>query len=560
MASLGTVIDGKYEIIAEIGKGGMSTVYLAIDRRLNKQWAVKEAKKKPGKDSEIFELTPIAEANLLKSLDHPNIVRIVDIIEQGGYIYIVEDFVEGKSLSNEVKKGPSNAEDVVKWGSQLCDVFDYIHSRKPPIIYRDMKPANVQLNPDRETVKLLDFGIAKTYKAQNTSDTTNLGTRGYAAPEQFDPNRQSDPRTDIYSLGVTLRSLLMGKTPYEAEFYDDIRKQNPNVTDGLIKVINKATEQNPEKRYQTAKEFKFALQHYHDKDEAVIRLRKRSINSFRSILVSCVALILVGIMLFPISNVISAKDYDEALKNNRYTDCVEIDSGRSDVYYMVLRQKSGNTDIKCKTYNYHNIRNEDEKKAICLEAILRDFRYKSKIKNNYNEDLASNFGEYEDVQRMKSNPNVTLYYGNNENTASAENNSNIKIQLDEGDLYTSIGRIMLYFASFQDEKNEENDKNASFDFENLLNNITTINNFIKDNLKELNSDEFDKIFADSIKSNTITTNLSEFLFEVECSCFSSKSAKKLMALNEKQIEDLRKTINDNRDFGQKIDEKSLKVN
>lgn len=81
MASIGTIIDGKYELVAEIGRGGMSVVYLAFDRRLNKQWAVKEAKRNPGKDSEIFELTPIAEANLLKSLDHPNIVRIVDIIE-----------------------------------------------------------------------------------------------------------------------------------------------------------------------------------------------------------------------------------------------------------------------------------------------------------------------------------------------------------------------------------------------------------------------------------------------------------------------------------------------
>ena len=89
MANIGTIIDGKYEIIAELGRGGMSVVYLAMDRRLNKQWAVKEAKKNPGANSEIFELTPIAEANLLKSLDHPNIVRIVDIIEQNGYIYIV---------------------------------------------------------------------------------------------------------------------------------------------------------------------------------------------------------------------------------------------------------------------------------------------------------------------------------------------------------------------------------------------------------------------------------------------------------------------------------------
>ena len=118
---------------------------------------------------------------MLTKLNHPNIVRIVDIVDQNDTIYIIEDFVEGKSLAEEVKHGPSTPEDVVLWGSQLCDVLEYLHTRSPKIIYRDMKPANVQLLPDRQQIKLLDFGIAKKYKPQNVGDTTNVGTRGYAA-------------------------------------------------------------------------------------------------------------------------------------------------------------------------------------------------------------------------------------------------------------------------------------------------------------------------------------------------------------------------------------------
>lgn len=117
MAEIGSIIDGKYEILTELGHGGMSVVYLAMDRRLKKQWAVKEAKKKPPGQSNIVGLTPVSEAEMLTKLNHPNIVRIVDIVDQNDTIYIIEDFVEGKSLAEEVKRGPSTPEDVVLWGS-----------------------------------------------------------------------------------------------------------------------------------------------------------------------------------------------------------------------------------------------------------------------------------------------------------------------------------------------------------------------------------------------------------------------------------------------------------
>ena len=315
----------------------MSVVYLARDRRLNKQWAIKEAKKNPGANSAIFEMTPMAEANLLKSLEHPNIVRIVDIIEYNNLIYIVEDFVEGNSLNEEVKRGPSSPKDVIRWGKQLCDVFTYLHSRNPKIIYRDMKPANVQLSPDRKTVKLLDFGIAKTYKPQKVGDTTNLGTRGYAAPEQFDAKIQSDERTDIFSLGVTLRSLLMGKTPFDVDFYGDMRRFNPYVTDGLVRVIEKATNPEPAKRFKTAAEFKQALVHYHDYDAKVIASRKKKLNQFRGVFISSIACLCIGLVLLPTAFLVRSSNADALIAEKRYVEAINLKPTELDYYKEYLK-------------------------------------------------------------------------------------------------------------------------------------------------------------------------------------------------------------------------------
>lgn len=481
MASIGTIIDGKYELVAEIGRGGMSIVYLAFDRRLNKQWAVKEAKRNPGKDSEIFELTPIAEANLLKSLDHPNIVRIVDIIEQNGFIYIVEDFIEGRSLAEEVKKGPSRPEDVVTWGTQLCDVLQYLHTRKPPIIYRDMKPANVQLQSNRKTIKLLDFGIAKTYKPQKTGDTYNFGTRGYAAPEQFATDKQSDARTDVYSLGVTLRALLMGKTPFDSEFYEDIRKQNPQVTDGLIKVINKATNTSPQQRYQTAEEFKNALLHYHEYDTAVIRLKKRKLNSFRGLFISGLSLIMAGLILLPIAYRVKAVDYDQNLRQHNYLECIAIDDGISDAYFQHFQSLTSDGEISTADYrneenmNYLRITDENERKQFALEvAFIKETSVTTNnglsIAYDYYNDLATNFSETDTT----INPTCDL-----------------KSILDSCvDIYQAIGTIKVFYAKI-DEAAESN-RNSSDTARNnarIIQNLHDINDYVNQHKSVLENDE-----------------------------------------------------------------------
>ena len=202
MAQRGSTIDNKYEILKEIGRGGMSVVYLAMDKRLNKQWAIKEIRK-DAKDeySKVNVQALIKEANLMKRLDHPALPRIVDIIDENNIIYIVMDYIEGESLDRILRdNGPQSQEQVIDWGKQLCDVLRYLHKQEPPIIYRDMKPANAMLKPEGK-VKLIDFGIAKEYKENSNRDTQALGTKGYAAPEQFGSNCHSDQRTDIFVLG-----------------------------------------------------------------------------------------------------------------------------------------------------------------------------------------------------------------------------------------------------------------------------------------------------------------------------------------------------------------------
>ncbi len=495
MAAIGQIIDGKYEIVAELGRGGMSVVYLAMDRRLNKQWAIKEAKQKPGKDSNIYTLTPIAEANLLKSLDHPGIVRIVDIIEQDGYIYIVEDYLEGKSLNEEVKKGPSSPEDVVKWGSQLCDILDYLHSRTPSIIYRDMKPANVQLLPSRKTIKLMDFGIAKTYKPQNYSDTTNLGTRGYAAPEQFDKNQQSDPRTDVFSLGVTLRALLMGKTPHQMEFYEDIRKYNPAVTDGLVKVINKATNQDRNKRYQNAAEFKEALIHYHDRDAAVIALRKKKLARFRAIMIAGIACFLIGIALIPVAYAIRSTDYNEYFAKGDYEQCIKINSSRYEAYEKYIYELAGQQnkqsfmlDFRGDDVNYLNISNTEAKKKVATEIIFnydvvnKDDAYNYKSGRDYATDLATNFGKNEDVAE------------------AIKYDCNMQEVLDgcNGDIYKIIGCVKLYYYKAGDKISESGDKaGATADFEPIKNNLAIIKDYLLQGEVRAKLDGLDSIVTES---------------------------------------------------------------
>ena len=146
MLKVGDLIDGKYKILNEIGRGGMSTVYLAINEKANKPWAVKEVRKNGISNRELVKQSLMVEINLLKKLKHKGLPSIVDIIDQQDNYLIVMDYIEGITLENIMQEdGVQPQEKVVDWAIQLCDVLQYLHTRKPAIIYRDMKPSNIML-------------------------------------------------------------------------------------------------------------------------------------------------------------------------------------------------------------------------------------------------------------------------------------------------------------------------------------------------------------------------------------------------------------------------------
>ena len=238
------ILNDTYEVLELVGKGGMSAVFKARHIRLNTIVAVKSVRK-----DQAIDLA--AEVNILTKLNHPNLVRVIDIFEDEKLIYIVMDYVEGEDLQHVIRREKVIPEGtVIEWFRTLAGVLRYLHTRKPPIIYRDMKPANVILQSDG-TLKLIDFGIAREYKAAATGDTTYIGTNGFAAPEQFGL-AQSDGRTDIYSLGMTMYYLATGKSPLEPPYgYTPARQLNPDISEKLEAILEKCIKANPEDRYQT---------------------------------------------------------------------------------------------------------------------------------------------------------------------------------------------------------------------------------------------------------------------------------------------------------------------
>lgn len=339
MTQIGTVVDGKYEILKEIGRGGMSVVYLAMDKRLNKQWAVKEIRKKGnGKNDEIIVNSLLAEANLMKRLDHPSLPRIVDIIDNGVTIYVVMDYIEGESLDKILNEyGAQPEELVIGWAKQLCDALGYLHQQKPPIIYRDMKPANVMLKPEGN-IKIIDFGIAREYKELSLADTTVLGTKGYAPPEQY--SGQTDPRSDIFALGMTMHHLLTGVDPRNGEAYVSVRQWNPELSEGIEIIIDKCVEPAAENRYQSCADLLYDLEHPDLITKGYKKRQKRRLVSFLVSAGMSALFALAGLAFTLSAKLINNADYDKLITatpdpENYYT-AIDIFPDRTDAYNKLV--------------------------------------------------------------------------------------------------------------------------------------------------------------------------------------------------------------------------------
>src|SRR5579863_2836446 len=233
-----SLLSGRYQLVSRIGQGGMGAVYKATDMRIdNRPVAIKEMSK-AGLSAALIEEAEASferEANLLGKLLHPNLPRIHDHFSENDRTYLVMDFIEGETLEdylNKIGGKPLPVEQVLKWAEQLCNVLSYLHNHQPPIIFRDLKPANVMIS-DSGHIFLIDFGIARIFKPGQSHDTVALGSPGFAAPEQYG-KAQSTPRSDIYSLGALLHCLLTGLDPSERPFFFQPATQlNPAVSPAL---------------------------------------------------------------------------------------------------------------------------------------------------------------------------------------------------------------------------------------------------------------------------------------------------------------------------------------
>ena len=394
MLEIGSVIDGKYKILNVVGKGGMSVVYLAMNERANKQWAIKEVRKDGMQSFEVVKQNLVAETDLLKKLNHPHLPSIIDVIDCDDTFLIVMDYIEGNPLSKALEtSGAQNQDDVIEWAKQLCDVLGYLHSRKPPIIYRDMKPSNVMLKPDGN-VMLIDFGTAREFKYSSVADTTCLGTQGYAAPEQFGGHGRTAARTGIYCLGATMYHLVTGHNPATPpyEMYP-IRQWNPMLSSGLEEIILKCTQRNPEDRYQSCAELLYALDHYKDLD-----IENKKVQSFKwkTFLASFIMTIvmLVGTIGFSagltvqtsstyesyIANGDSAVSQDAAEKY--YLDAINVDPANPLAYQKLLERCTSDSKLS-----------EDEYNTIKDAIYEHEDELKSKYPSEYADNVAYKLGQ-----------------------------------------------------------------------------------------------------------------------------------------------------------------------
>ncbi len=259
----GTLLNGRYRIVDILGQGGMGSVYRAMDENLGMEVAVKENLFTTDEYSRQFRL----EAVILASLRHPNLPRVTDhfVFENQGQ-YLVMDYIEGEDLRQRMERlGTIPEEDAILIGAAIADALSHLHSRKPPVLHRDIKPGNVKITPDGR-VFLVDFGLAKLVQGSQTTTTgARAMTPGYSPPEQYGTAR-TDPRSDIYSLGATLYAALTGVIPEDglARVMDNvqltpIRKHNPKISRRLATSIEKAMEAYPDDRYQLADEFRHGL-------------------------------------------------------------------------------------------------------------------------------------------------------------------------------------------------------------------------------------------------------------------------------------------------------------
>lgn len=254
----GTLLNERYRIRRALGHGGMGTVYLAQHERLDTVVAVKEVRGQFSKEEEFRTALQQCEreARFLVRLNHPNLPKVTDAFIENNRFYLVMEYIQGVTLEQRLRDEgdhPMEVELVMEWGLQIADVLGYLHAQEPPIVFRDLKPANIMIQPDG-SVRLIDFGIARRFQPGANKDTALLGSVGYSPPEQFGKH-QTDSRSDIYAFGVTLHQLVTGRDPAEQPFkFPAAHTLNRAVPAALSRLIEHCVALDPAARPPTIEE------------------------------------------------------------------------------------------------------------------------------------------------------------------------------------------------------------------------------------------------------------------------------------------------------------------
>ena len=259
----GSLLNKRYRIVEILGQGGMAAVYRAIDENLGLEVALKENLFTTDEYARQFRL----EATILASMRHPNLPRVSDhfVIEQQGQ-YLVMDYIEGEDLRQRLDRlGPLPEQEAIIIGVAISDAMAYMHTRKPMVLHRDIKPGNVRITPQGH-IFLVDFGLAKIVQGREATSTgARAMTPGYSPPEQYGTAR-TDHRSDVYSLGATLYSAVTDELPEDglARAMDQavltpVRQYAPRVSERVAKVIEKCLEVRPDNRYQSSEDLRREL-------------------------------------------------------------------------------------------------------------------------------------------------------------------------------------------------------------------------------------------------------------------------------------------------------------
>ena len=288
----------RYKIIKKIGEGGTSIAYMAKDRHTGRKVTIKVLK--AGADRIAKARRNMEnEATVVKSLRHPRVQKLIEYKDN----YMVTEYISGVSLSEKLREnGIYSEKEAVNAALELIKILKYLHGLKEPVIYRDLKPANIIIGKDGR-VSLIDFGAARFYRKGEKSDTSYLGTVGFAAPEQYGTLGQTDPKTDIYCFGMTLLQMTTGIDIKDEAALEKFKINGfPHLSDSFVKIINKCIKPGREDRFRSCGEIEKAL------SESVEKRKRNGVLKYLklSVAAAVLAAIMSGTILYskPVINYI----------------------------------------------------------------------------------------------------------------------------------------------------------------------------------------------------------------------------------------------------------------